>query len=178
MTSRRTAVFAALSISACVAAPMSGTSLILPAAAQSGDYELSAAEQKLSCKQLSGRIQVRIMQIRDYGEHGGSSQLARGLQSAFSKTVGTSAKGVDPDGTHSQDLKMTHGLQSATRCKGLQKLQSRSGIAETRSARHACRDGAGSKKAETIAPIRPQSARRSRGEALSCEPRDPGALPG
>ena len=107
MTSRRTAVLAALSISACVAAPMSGTSLIIPAVAQSDDYQLSAAEQKLSCKQLSGRIQVRIMQIRDYGEHGGSSQLARGLQSAFSKTVGTSAKGVDPDGTHSQDLKIS-----------------------------------------------------------------------
>ena len=118
MTSRRTAVFAALSISACVAAPMSGTSLILPAAAQSGGYELSAAEQKLSCKQLSGRIQVRIMQIRDYGEHGGSSQLARGLQSAFSKTVGTSAKGVDPDGTHSQDLKMITAYNQQLAAKG------------------------------------------------------------
>jgi hypothetical protein len=118
MTSRRTAIVAALSISACAAAPMSGTSLILPADAEPGAYQLSAAEQKLSCKQLSGRIQVRIMQIRDYGEHGGSSQLALGLQSAFSKTVGTSAKGVDPDGTHSQDLKILAAYNQQLAAKG------------------------------------------------------------
>jgi hypothetical protein len=76
MTLHRIQIFAALWISACVAAPLSGTSLISPAAAESGVYELSAAEQKLNCKQLSGRIQVRIMQIRDYSEHPGSSQLS------------------------------------------------------------------------------------------------------
>lgn len=118
MTLRRTHILAALSISAYVAAPMSGMSLISPAAAESDAYELSAVEQKLTCKQLSGRIQVRIMQIRDYGEHPGSSQLSRGLQSAFSKTVGTSAKGLDPDGTHSQDLKMITAYNQQLAAKG------------------------------------------------------------
>ena len=118
MTLHRIQIFAALSIFACVAAPMSGTSLIGPAAAELGVYELSAAEQKLNCKQLSGRIQVRIMQIRDYGEHPGSSQLSRGLQSAFSSTVGTSAKGLDPDGTQAEDLKRLTAYNQQLAAKG------------------------------------------------------------
>jgi hypothetical protein len=77
---------------------------LAPASAQSGDYQLTESEQKLSCKQLAGRIQVRLLQIRDYAERDGASLFSRGLQSAFSNTVGTSAKGLDPEGRHDRDL--------------------------------------------------------------------------
>jgi hypothetical protein len=69
-------------------------------------YQLSAAEQKLNCKQISGRMQVRILQFRDYNAQTNSSQFSRGLQSIFSSTVGTSSKGLDPNGTHADDLRM------------------------------------------------------------------------
>jgi hypothetical protein len=77
---------------------------VLPFAASAEDYQMTEADMKLSCKQLSGRIQVRLLQIRDYGEQQQSSLFSRSLQSAFSKTVGTSATGLDPEGQHSSDM--------------------------------------------------------------------------
>lgn len=112
MTLSRTAALATLSLTASLLAFGPAT------AQQADDYEPSAAEQKLNCKQLSGRMQVRILQIRDYAERKGSSTLSRGLQSAFSKTVGTSPKGLDPDATQSQDLKMLQAYNRLLVAKG------------------------------------------------------------
>jgi hypothetical protein len=75
-----------------------------PSTALAEDYQMTEADMKLSCKQLSGRIQVRLLQIRDYGEQQHASLFSRSLQSAFSNTVGTSSKGMDPDGQYSSDL--------------------------------------------------------------------------
>jgi hypothetical protein len=77
-----------------------------PFAASAEGYQMTEADMKLSCKQLSGRIQVRLLQARDYGEQQQSSLFSRSLQSAFSNTVGTSSKGLDPDGRHTRDLQM------------------------------------------------------------------------
>jgi hypothetical protein len=68
-------------------------------------YQAPADDKKLNCKQLSGRVQVLILQLRGYGDRKQASGLARGLQSAFSATVGTTATGADPAGEHAADLK-------------------------------------------------------------------------
>ncbi len=68
-------------------------------------YQPPIDEQKMNCKQISGRVQVLILQLRGYGDRKQASGFSRGLQSAFVGTVGTTAIGVDPDGAHAADLK-------------------------------------------------------------------------
>jgi hypothetical protein len=91
---------------------------------QEGDhgasYQAPADDTKLNCKQLSGRAQVLILQLRGYDNRKQSSGLSRGLQSIFSSTVGTSPKGRDPDGQHAADLKRLQGYNqrlAAAGCK-------------------------------------------------------------
>ena len=68
-------------------------------------YQAPIDDKKLNCKQLTGKAQVLILQLRGYGDRKQASGLSRGLQSAFSSTVGTTATGADPDGQHAADLK-------------------------------------------------------------------------
>jgi hypothetical protein len=63
-------------------------------------------DDKLNCKQITGRMQVRIMEIRGHGERQQASSFSRGLQSGFVATFGNLAHGVDPEGTYAADLKM------------------------------------------------------------------------
>jgi hypothetical protein len=115
-----------LLVAACAGAGSVGTTSIIPpaAAASSGadaasaDYQLSADEQKLSCKQITGRMQVRILQVRDYNERTRSSQVSRGIQSALASTFGNSSKGVDPDGAHAADLKTLRAYNQLLVAKG------------------------------------------------------------
>lgn len=100
------------------------TASILPAAtaatatAPQSDYQLSPAEQKLNCKQITGRMQIRILQIRDFNDRMHASLLSRGLHSAFANTVGTSPKGLDPDGAYASDLKMLRAYNELLAAKG------------------------------------------------------------
>jgi hypothetical protein len=68
-------------------------------------YQAPIDNKKLNCKQLSGRTQVLILQLRGVGERKQASGFSRGLQTIFSSTVGTTATGRDPDGQHAADLK-------------------------------------------------------------------------
>lgn len=47
-------------------------------------YKLSDEEKDLSCKKLTGRMQVRILQIRDYKQKPQTSELSRGMRSIIS----------------------------------------------------------------------------------------------
>lgn len=62
-------------------------------------------EQKMTCKQLSGRVQLLILQLRGSGSSTKSSGLSLGLHSAFASTVGTTATGDDPQGENAADMK-------------------------------------------------------------------------
>lgn len=64
------------------------------------------ADDKLNCKQITGRMQVRIMEIRGHEEKQQSTGLSRGIQSGFVATFGNLAHGVDPEGTYAAGLKM------------------------------------------------------------------------
>ena len=80
-----------------------------PPKVASNGYVLSGAEQKLNCKQLTGRMQVRILAIREFSEReatSGSSALSHNVQKAAASTIGGSTKGTDPYGTHEEDLRM------------------------------------------------------------------------
>lgn len=67
-------------------------------------YQAPLDDKKLNCKQLSGRVQLLILQLRGYDNRTQASGFSRGLQSIFSSTVGTTATGRDPAGQHAADL--------------------------------------------------------------------------
>jgi hypothetical protein len=95
-----------------VAAAVSGTPVISVAYAKSAKdtthgagYQPPIDRSKLNCKQLSGRVQVLILQLRGEGNSKKSSALSVELHSMFASTVGTTATGSDPEGAHADDVK-------------------------------------------------------------------------
>lgn len=71
-------------------------------------YQLTPEEQGLGCKKLTGRMAVRIVQIRDYQTRSQTSQLARSLQTATKPMFGGSGEGSDPEGRHARDVAQLH----------------------------------------------------------------------
>lgn len=76
----------------------------LPSAADAKTKKPDTPEDKLSCKQISGRMQVKIMQQREFSQEKQASALSRGIQSGFAATFGNLSHGVDPQGEHAADL--------------------------------------------------------------------------
>jgi len=71
-----------------------------------GAYTLNAEELGLGCKKLSGRMAVRIVQVRDFKSREQTTQLARSLQTAAKPMFGGSGEGTDPDGRYARDRAM------------------------------------------------------------------------
>lgn len=66
-------------------------------------YQLTKGEKALDCKKLTGRMQVRILQIRDFEERETQSFVSRGVQAAAHPVLGTNTTGGDPTGQVSRD---------------------------------------------------------------------------
>jgi len=96
---------AALVTSGCAPGPtaeqltVAGPSEPAPAAA----YTLTDAEKALDCKKLTGRMQVRILQIRDFSVRPQSSAAAYTMQSAARSVLGGGQAGADPNGQYARD---------------------------------------------------------------------------
>ncbi len=88
----------ALSVLVCLA-------VVMPSAADAKKKKPDTPEDKLSCKQIAGRMQIRIMQVRGFSERQQSSSLSRGLQSGLAATFGNVSHGADPQGENSADIK-------------------------------------------------------------------------
>jgi hypothetical protein len=83
-------------------------------------YDLSEREKKLDCKKLTGTMQVRILQIRDYHSREKTSLVARGVQSVATPIFGGTTEGLDPDGRYRKDLAMLEAYNrqlAAKNCK-------------------------------------------------------------
>jgi len=80
--------------------PVSETVSKLPAA---GGYQLSQDELGLDCKKITGRMAVRIVQIRDFQVRSRTTALSRGMQSATNPVFGGTLEGSDPDGRYARD---------------------------------------------------------------------------
>jgi hypothetical protein len=70
------------------------------------DYQLSEDEKKFDCKKLTGKMQVRILQIRSYDTRPKASSLARTTQSVTTPIFGGTKEGLDPDGQYRRDRAM------------------------------------------------------------------------
>lgn len=117
----------AVSMLACACASTQGDeppSLLndpsLGAGAGAPAYQLSEQERKYDCKKLTGAMQVRILQIRDYDQRNRPTLAARSVQSVTTPIWGGTKEGMDPDGQHRRDLAMLeayNGLLAQKNCK-------------------------------------------------------------
>jgi hypothetical protein len=83
-------------------------------------YQLSERERKYDCKKLTGAMQVRILQIRDYDQRNKPSLAARGVQGVTTPIWGGTKEGMNPDAQHRRDLAMLeayNGLLAQKNCK-------------------------------------------------------------
>lgn len=86
---------------ASIETPAAQTVTRLPA---EGGYRLTAAERDLDCRTLTGRMAVRIMQLRDYENRAQATLVSRAVQSTASPIFGGgSSAGLDPDGRYARD---------------------------------------------------------------------------
>lgn len=75
-----------------------------------GNYVLSEAEQKLDCKKLIGRVQLRIMQLRaELADTSRPSQAAQAMQTVTNPALKLMFGGATPYGTdRNSQLKRDH----------------------------------------------------------------------
>lgn len=66
-------------------------------------YQLTEKELALDCKKLTGRMQVRILQVRDFEQRKTQSLASRGVQAAAHPVLGTNTTGLDPTGQVRRD---------------------------------------------------------------------------
>jgi hypothetical protein len=72
-----------------------------------GAYQLSQEELALDCRRLTGRMAVRIVQIRDFQIRSQTSGLARTLQASVKPVFGDgSGGGTDPASQYARDRAM------------------------------------------------------------------------
>jgi len=91
-----------------------------PAEPSTEAYELSKQELKYGCKKLTGVMQVRILQIRDYDPKQRASLVARSVQGIATPIWGGTTVGLDPEGQHRRDLAMLEAYNrrlAAKNCK-------------------------------------------------------------
>lgn len=81
-------------------------------------YVLSADELALDCKKLTGRMQVRIRQLRSESADPATSELSRGLQAATKPIFGGSERGIDPAAAMSRDRIMLEAYNARLKQKG------------------------------------------------------------
>ena len=80
----------------------------LPSSADAKKKKPDPAVDKLSCKQLTGRIQVKIVELRGFGDRTQASALSRGIQSGMAATFGNVDHGADPQGEYAADIDKLH----------------------------------------------------------------------
>jgi hypothetical protein len=88
--------------------------------AANATYKLSNEELRYDCKRLTGRIQVRIRQLRSTQSDPKTSELARGMQKAVTPFVAGTTRAIDPDGDNARDRAMLRAYNAqlaAKNCK-------------------------------------------------------------
>lgn len=94
---------ACASQTASLAPPVSPVAETVSRLPPSGGYTLTEKELALDCRTLTGRMAVRIVQIRDFQTRSQTTSLSRGLQTAAKPAFGGSGEGTDPYGRYARD---------------------------------------------------------------------------
>ncbi len=101
-----------------IAAPAEAAGAQKSASASAGGYTLSAEELALDCRKITGRMQVRILQIRDYAERPGTTGLSHATQIATTSVLGGTKEGTDPDSRYAHDRAVLEAYNNQLAAKG------------------------------------------------------------
>ena len=88
--------------------------------AASAPYQLNAEEKALDCKKLTGRMQVRILQVRDYNSNSGTSAVAQAMKKAVVATQSSGGSATDSREDYARDraqLEAYNQQLAAMKCK-------------------------------------------------------------
>lgn len=66
-------------------------------------YQLSQEELGLDCKKMTGRMQIRILQVRDVSLRSNTSAASRTIQQTVTPVLGGTSHGADPVRDQSRD---------------------------------------------------------------------------
>ena len=83
-----------------------------------GAYQLGPAELKFDCKKLTGRIQLRLLSLRDAAAVESSSTAARAIHGAAGAALGGSIARADPDAERRRDRAMLEAYNKQLAAKG------------------------------------------------------------
>lgn len=86
----------------------------------SGAYQLGPSELKFDCKKLSGRIQLRLLTLREAGSRPSSSATARAMHGAAGSIFGSSTVRADPEAEVRRDRAVVEAYNrqlAAKKCK-------------------------------------------------------------
>jgi len=74
--------------------------------------ETASVEKDLSCRKLTGRMQVRILQIRDRRSRAGTTGLSQSLQSVGYSIFGGTPYGQDMEAQHRADVAQLEAMNA------------------------------------------------------------------
>ena len=98
---------------------------------QSGGYVLSDAERALDCKKITGRMQLRILQIRGSADRPTTSAAARTTQALVKPIFGGSGYGIDPKRQSANDRAVLDAYNAELGRKGCPMFDLESELAST-----------------------------------------------
>ncbi|CFX03032.1 conserved exported protein of unknown function [Candidatus Filomicrobium marinum] len=82
-----------------------GTQLSPATADPASKNILTKEEAAYGCRKINGRMQLLILQIRDYPDRAQGSQIARGIQGITVPLFGGTQRGLDPDAQYQRDVR-------------------------------------------------------------------------
>lgn len=94
------------------------TASVTPGLQPDGSYVLSPPELALSCRKLTGRTLVRILQIRDYELSQSGSVAAQQIQKVVAPVMGGTKRGADPDADYRRDRAIVEAYNKRLAEKG------------------------------------------------------------
>lgn len=112
-------------------APAAVSALPAPAPGGASAYVLSEEEKGAGCKRLTGRMKIRILQIKDHVSRHHSTELARSLHTAQSQ-FGASGAGADTDAEYRRSLSMLEAYNGELQRRGCPTLDLAKELAPTR----------------------------------------------
>ncbi len=121
------AALASWSLSGCAGS----VEVVPPQVSQNGVYQLNAEELALDCRKLTGRMQIRILQVRSYSEKQPTSGLSKGLQSSITPVFGGTGQGMNPDAQYAVDRAQLEAYNKQLVAKGCKSYDLDAALATT-----------------------------------------------
>ncbi len=106
-------VVLALGLGSCASSPAPKLSLT-----ETGSVSTAAQAGNIDCGKMTGRMQIRIMQIRNYKQSPKTSDVSHTLQGMAKSLFGGTTRGLDPDGDYARDIEQLRRQNAQLAARG------------------------------------------------------------